>query len=334
MDNEKRKSSITATEWGGSHLEASKAMAAKQSDVEITWRVIAGAINVLPIIKAGWPNPGIDLVAGYEPSFQRIAEEGWAEPVTVEKVPNIVDIPPKLLMRDRDGNVINIPRALTSVFWFCREDLMPFEIAKLDDLLDPRLKGRICFPALTINLGMQLLSLALYKGGDERNLDPAWDFLKQLARSGNIGRVARSGDGVMASISSGESWIAFEAGTHAVDLSRSVKIRYLIKTDPARTGFRAFLFQHGWCVLKSGNTNAALKFANYMIDAKNNTEFNLIVGGVPANSKSEIADSVKPVAFSTEEMERYTYVPDWAYLNANAAAWIKRWDEEIAPMLR
>jgi putative spermidine/putrescine transport system substrate-binding protein len=331
MDNRKR-TSITATEWGGSHIEASKALAARQSNVEIDWRVIAGAINVLPIIRAGWPNPGIDLVAGFDASFQLIADEGWAEPVTIEKVPNIAEIPPQLLMKDRNGNVINIPRALMSVFWFCRDDLVPFEITKLDDLLDPRLKGRICFPAMTINLGMQLVSLALYKGGGERNLEPAWDFLKQLALSGNIGRVGRSGDEVMASISSGETWVAFEACTHATDLSRSVSIRNLIKMDAA-TGFRALLFQHGWCVLKGAKSDAAFSFANYMIEAKNNAAFNLIAGSVPVNSKADIHDSVKAVAFSKEELERYTYVPDWGVLNANAAGYIKRWDEEIAPLL-
>src|SRR5262249_52970959 len=78
--------SIVAVEWGGSYVDEMKKIAAKQSDATVNWQLHAGgAMAILPKIKASWPKPGIDLLTGWDPSWQAIAREGWAEPVTVEK---------------------------------------------------------------------------------------------------------------------------------------------------------------------------------------------------------------------------------------------------------
>ncbi|RUV02465.1 extracellular solute-binding protein [Mesorhizobium sp. M1A.F.Ca.IN.020.03.2.1] len=324
---------ITATEWGGSYIDQMKKIAAKQSDIQVNWHMYSGgAALILPKIKATWPNPGIDLVAGWDLSLQAIAREGWAEPVTAEKVPNLADIPKKLLIKDGSGNVINIPRSISSIFWFYREDNAPFEISKIDDLLDPRLAGKVCFPAPNNNSNLQMVALALHRGGDERNMEPAWDFVKELARSGNIGRVATGDVDVGNSISSGETCISFVSGTGAINMARDFKIKYLTKMDP-ESGFRTFLFQEGWCVLKGGHADAAFKFANFAINAENNEEFNRSVSGVPVNIKAKTSDGVKPMVFNSEEMDRYVYIPDWTYISEQADAWMKRWEQEIMPLL-
>lgn len=324
---------ITATEWGGSYIDQMKKIAAKQSDIQVNWHMYSGgAALILPKIKATWPNPGIDLVAGWDLSLQAIAREGWAEPVTAEKVPNLADIPKKLLIKDGSGNVINIPRSISSIFWFYREDNAPFEISKIDDLLDPRLAGKVCFPAPNNNSNLQMVALALHRGGDERNMEPAWDFVKELARSGNIGRVATGDVDVGNSISSGETCISFVSGTGAINMARDFKIKYLTKMDP-ESGFRTFLFQEGWCVLKGGHADAAFKFANFAINAENNEEFNRSVSGVPVNIKAKTSDGVKPMVFNSDEMDRYVYIPDWTYISEQADAWMKRWEQEIMPLL-
>jgi putative spermidine/putrescine transport system substrate-binding protein len=262
-----------------------------------------------------------------------VVREGWAEPVTVEKVPNLADIPPKLLVKDSAGNVINIPRTLTALIWYYREDTAPFQIGTIDDLLDPRLKGKICFPIPTLNQNLQMVSLALHKGGNEKNMEPAWEFMKKLAHSGNIGRVANADVDITNSISSGETSISFQGASAAIDLARNFKMRYLIKMDPKTTGFWAFFYHEGWCVLKGGHTDAAFKFANFAISPENDAEFNGLAGGIPANVKSKVADQVKPLAFNSEEMERYAYIPDFSYISQQGDAWMKRWEQEIVPLL-
>lgn len=326
---------ITATEWDlTNHIDAVKSIASEQSDVDIDLQLYTlGGMILVPTIRAAWPRVGIDLAVGYEGSLQIIAQEGWADPVTVEKVPNIAEIPERLLIRDGAGNIINIPRSESTGFWFYREDIAPFEIRNLDDLLDPRLKGKICFPALTSNSGAQLLSLAMYRGGDERNLEPGWDFLKELARSGNIGRVTRRAPEHYAALASGECCIMYEGGTIAVQLARRFKVCYLVKMDPKTTGFWTYMYHHAWSVLKGGKTDAAFKFANFAIGAEKNEEFNRIIGALPVNKNSKVSAEMKPLAFNDEEIDRYTYTPDYAYLTEQSGAWLRRWEQEIAPLL-
>lgn len=324
---------ITAVEWGGSYFDAIKKIAAKRPDIKINWQLHAGgAMATLPKIKAKWPNSGIDLLTGWDGVWPVIIREGWAEPVTVENVPNLANIPQKLLVKDAAGNVINIPRTITSMFWFYREDRTPFEIAKLDDLLDPRLKGKICFGLPSLNSNLQMVSLALHKGGDEKNMEAGWDFMKKLARSGNIGRVANADTDITTSISSGETCIAFQGSAGPIQLRRDFKIRYLTKLGQ-ETGFRTFVYHEGWCVLKGGHTDAAFKFANFAIDPENDGQFNREIAAVPANVKSDASDEVKPLVFNNEEMDRYVYIPDWSHLSKQTDAWMKRWELEVAPLL-
>ncbi|WP_057902353.1 ABC transporter substrate-binding protein [Bradyrhizobium valentinum] len=326
---------ITAVDWGGNYFDSVKKLAARQTDIQINWQLHAGgAVAILPKIKASWPKPGIDLLTGWDPSWQTIAREGWAEAITPEKVPNIVDIPKKLLVKDGAGNVINIPRTISALIWWYREDLAPFEITKLEDLLDPRLKGKICWPVPTLSSNLQAVTLALHKGGDERNMEPAWDFLKQLARSGNIGRVANADTDITTSITSGETCIAFGGGTGVARLKRDFKIKtkHLSKM-PTQSGFKTFVFHEGWCVLKNGRTDAAYKFANFAISPENNEQFNRDISGIPTNVKAKAPEEVHYMVFNNEEMERHVYIPDWEFLSKQVNAWNKRWEQEIQPLL-
>lgn len=323
---------ITAVEWGGSYVDEIKKIASKQSDVVINWQLHAGgAMAIMPKIKAAWPKPGIELLAGWDPSWQAVVREGWAEPITVEEVPNLADIPQKLLVKDGAGNIVNIPRTIAAIYWFYREDA-PFEITKIDDLLDPRLAGKVLFPAPSLNSNLQMVALALHKGGDERNMEPAWDFVKELAKSGNIGRVANADTDVTNSIGSGETSISFAGGSFVTQLGRDVKIKHLTKAGQ-QSGFKTFLYQEGWCVLKGGNTDAALKFANFAISPENNSEFNQAVAGVPANVKAKAADEIQHMVFNSEEMDKFVYIPDWSYLSEQGDAWMKRWEQEVVPLL-
>ncbi|MEA3537084.1 ABC transporter substrate-binding protein [Rhizobium sp. CC-YZS058] len=324
---------ITATEWGNPYLDAIKKLAAGQSDVDVNWQLYSsGAAAILPKIKASWPNSGIDLLAGWDVSWRTVSAEGWAEPVTIEKVPNLAHIPKKLLFKDNAGNIVNIPRTISSNSWLYREDQTPFVITKLDDLLDPRLKGKICFPAPTLQSNLQMISLALHFGGDERNMEPAWDYMKKLATSGNIGRIASSDQDIQSSISTGETCVTFLTGTSSVHLQRDFKLKLLTKMEP-ESGFKTFVYQEGWCVLKGKNSDAAFKLVNFLISPENNGAFNSAIDGIPTNEQSTASESVKSLMFSDAEMDKFVYVPDWSYIGTQASAWMSRWEQEIQPLL-
>jgi len=53
------------------------------------------------------------------------------------------------------------------------------------------------------------VALAKARGGDEYNVDPGWEFLKELAQSGNIGRVSANTSDVITSLETGETSVTF-----------------------------------------------------------------------------------------------------------------------------
>lgn len=48
-------------------------------------------------------------MAAWTPVFLSMVREGWLETVTLENVPNIVDVPEALIITDEERNWKNIP---------------------------------------------------------------------------------------------------------------------------------------------------------------------------------------------------------------------------------
>src|SRR5690606_5222989 len=119
---------------------AMQAIAAKQNAVQFQWVLHqGGAAGILPKIKASWPTPEYDYVAGWEGSFFGMIAEDWLETISVETVPNLADIPEKLILRNDKGEAKAAPRAVAAMYFGYRSDTSPLEIKSLDDLFDPKL---------------------------------------------------------------------------------------------------------------------------------------------------------------------------------------------------
>src|ERR1700720_2199252 len=141
---------ITAVEWGGDVVNAMKQIEAKQDKVKVNWVLHQGGSGaILPKIKAAWPRVEYDYVAGWEGSFNGMIKEDWLVPVTVETVPNLADIPQKIIVKNGKGEWAAVPRAIGGIYCAYRKDTSPVEVKSLDDLFDKRLKGKVCWPGPT-----------------------------------------------------------------------------------------------------------------------------------------------------------------------------------------
>src|SRR6516162_2585202 len=95
---------ITAVEWGGDVVNAMKQIEAKQDKVKVNWVLHQGGSGaILPKIKAAWPHADYDYVAGWEGSFNGMIKEDWLVPVSVQTVPNLADIPQKIVVKNAKG---------------------------------------------------------------------------------------------------------------------------------------------------------------------------------------------------------------------------------------
>ena len=135
---------LVGVHWGGPWVDGAKAITAKQDKYDVKWELhTGGAAAIMAKMKAAWPKPLYDLVAQFTPLYYAWAREGWPEPVTYEEMPNLRDIPEDVLTRNEKGEIIAIPFSHSSVFFGYRKDITPFPIKRMEDLLDPRLKGKV-----------------------------------------------------------------------------------------------------------------------------------------------------------------------------------------------
>ena len=299
---------------------------------DITWELHqGGAAAILPKIKASWPNTPYDIVDAWSPVFLAMDTEGWAETVTLADVPNLADVPEALITKDKDGNFKNVPRSINGVFFSYRPDICPIEIKTVEDLLDPRLEGQISWPSPIMNTSLQVVALALARGGDEYNIDPGWEFLQEIAKSGNIGRVYITTTDNINSLTTGETCVTFTDQGTISSAAANVPIEYLTKTDES---LKSFIAVEGWAVLGSSkNKKAAFDFANYMVSPEAATAFNAEIGVPPASSKATAVEGVGHLVFSDEELAKYAHFVDYPYVSSMIDPWVKRFETEIQPHL-
>lgn len=323
--------SLTAVEWGGDVVEAMKQIAAAQNAAQFNWVLFqGGSASILPKIQASWPNPEYDYVAGWEGSFNTMVAEDWLETVTVDRIPNLADIPEAMVIKDAQGNWKAVPRAVGGIYFGYRKDTAPIEVSSIDDLFKPALQRQICWPGPSQNMMLQLVALAIHGGGDENNMEPGWKLMTELAKSGNIGRIAVTDSDFTNSLTSGETSVGFFAEPGWTTVAENFPVERLTKVS----GIPTFLYQSGFAVLKNRpNVDATMAFINHAISPAMNTLYAEVAGEAPLNGKAKAPEKLAHLTFSSEEMAKYVHVPDFGVVLSNQDAWAKRWENEIAPLL-
>jgi len=325
---------LIGVDWGGPLIEATKKITAGDKNVSITWELHSGgAGTILPKIKSAWPTPKYDIVAAWNPVFLTMINEGWLEPLTFDDIPNLRDVLPDYILKDGTGAMVTVPRSVAGMFWGYRTDTAPLKLQRIEQLFEPKLKGQICWPGPSINSNLQVLSLALSAGGNERNMEPGWELLKKLAKSGNIGRVAQTESDFISSMSTGETSVAFWNMSPWKKLAGNFAVTVLTRV-PNQKGMKAFLYEDGWVVLKnSPNKKAAKDYLNFFINPENNEVFNQMLGQGPTNTKSKASGFATNVSFTKDEAAEFAYLPDFAILASQLNDSVKRFERDIAPLL-
>lgn len=324
------KETLTVLEFPKPSVAASKMLAANWDKTNINWAIhVGGGAAILGKIKAMWPNSPYDLIDEWSAVFAAMIREEWLETITLADVPNLVDIPERFLAKDDKGNIKNIPRSINGGFFAVRTDRCPIEIKTIEDLLNPKLKGQISWPAPTNYSNMATVTLALARGGSEFKLDPGWTFLEELAKAGNIGRVFQSSVQNRNAITTGEISVTYLGLDSLADLPNSVPMKALTKVDPS---LKVAQYIEGWAIMaNSKNKKAAMEFANFMVSKENAELYNESIGAVPANQKAKASASAALLQFTPQEHDKFAYLPDWAYMSTQLDSWVKKFEQDIVP---
>jgi putative spermidine/putrescine transport system substrate-binding protein len=322
---------LVGVEWGGTYIEALQKIQALQDKAEINWELHAsGAAAIIAKVKASWPNPQYDFIAAYDPVFTSFIEEDMVETITLDEVPNLKDIPDTFIFKDKQGNLKNIPRSLAGQYFGYRSDIAPKKLETVDDLLDPALKGQICWPHPITMSTLQIVALARHRGGDERNMEPGWEFMKELAKSGNIGRIATTEVEFINSMTTGETSVSFWTQSAWVSVAQNVPVVQLTKAP----GFTNYLTTTGFVVLKNRQKKAAtLEFLNFCLTPECQKIYSDLTNEAPASSKATPGEDLTGMVYTEAEAKEFTVLPDWSYMGTQVDGWVKRWEQEIAPLL-
>lgn len=325
---------LMVVQWGAAWIDVSKKIVApyeKETGDRIAWELHAGgAMAIVAKIKPNWPNVPYHVISCWDPVFAAMIREDWLEPVSVEEMPNLKEIPEIFFQKNAKGQLMSVPLSTAGAFWGYRKDLVDKPIESIEQLLEPRFKGRICVPYPVNLTGLLLVTLAMQRGGDERNVEPGWEFLKELAKRGNIGRVINNNSEFINAMSAGDVSVAFfnNGGWSVVKDRFPVTILNRLKDN------KGFLYNEGFAILKSDRTEAAKRFANHFARADVNEMYNIPLGSGPTNPKAKVGEKAADFYYTPDELPRYAHVADFGYLSSQVNDWAKRWETEIVPLLR
>ncbi len=327
---------LIGVEWGGPWLEGAKMVAAKQSKYDIQWETHAGgAAAIVAKIKTAWPTPLYDFVAQFDPLYYAWLKEGWPEPLSFDEMPNLRDIPEDVFVRNDKGQIINVPISHSGRYWGYRSDKCPFPIKKHEELLDPRLKGQICVPYVLQSQNSMVAMFALAYGGNEKNMEPGWEFMRKLAKTGNIGRVAKTEVDYINSLSSGECSVGIWSNAAWAKISEAGPCVYLNRV-PGDKVFRTGLLTEGFMIPSNSTKKKQAKdFLNFFASTENLELYNKSLNFVPPNPKSGVTKLAENIVFKTsEERKEFAIVFDFVSLGAQQNEMNEKWEKEIAPLIR
>lgn len=327
---------LLVVQWGAAWIDVSRKIVetySKDTGDKIAWELHAGgAMAIVAKIQPQWPHVGYNVISCWDPVFQAMIKQDWLEPVSLDELPALKDIPPAFFQKDAAGRLMSVPLSTSGAFWGYREDLVDKPIESVEQLLEPRFKGKLCVPYPVNLTGLLMLTLAMQRGGDEHNIEPGWALLKELAQRGQIGRVINNNSEFINAMSSGETSVAF----FNVGAWTQVRKQFPVKILSRLADNKGFLFNEGFAIVKSepDKVAAAKRFANYFATPAVNEMYNLPLGEGPTNSKAKAGDDIADVFYKPDELARYAYIADFAYMASQVDGWAKRWETEITPLLR
>lgn len=330
-------STLSVVQWGGTYVEAQNAIAAEFT--EATGIPIAvelhsgGSATVIARIQADLPTINRDVIAGWDGVWYSMDLEGWLAPLTPDKISGMSRMYDRAFFKGpKSGETVALGWGAGEFAWVYRGDLFPKELQPLDNydkLLDPRLKGKVAIGEMSFGQGINLWLPAVGYGGDEKNNEPGWKFLKDLAQSGNIGTIFGSDAQTAQLLASGDAWVLpvglqFIASLlgQGIDLKRDKTVN-----------MKSSISLEGFCAMKGPRLEEAYKWLDAFYTGPNVGRFCQAISEPPLH-KDAVVTGLWEGLSQGDELAEYGYTPDFAYLGEHVDEWITRFETEILPLVK
>ena len=271
--------------------------------------------DVVEITDATWPVVlAADFVVKLDPA----------------NVPNVADLDPNLYdeykaanWMTQEGFVVNLEKL---------KELGVERPTRFMDLLNPALKGKVTIPDISVNTVLtSIAGFAAEKGGDEHNIDPGLELIKELdvfafwTSGTQITQMMKSGDVVVAIAHAG--W-----GVRLHDAGVPVGMVHPIVKDKVGLGSRGY----AGVVKGTKNKTAAEFYINELISEEMQEILHTKNGIVPTNGKVQVKYSGQPkldssgvpfLMLSPDQIANLYYMDMSAF---DMKDWTRKWNRTVA----
>jgi putative spermidine/putrescine transport system substrate-binding protein len=303
--------------WGGAWHDVFRSIVPgfeRETGVKVRIVTQTGAVGGLSLLRAQRHRPQVDVWTSIESTALAGWNEGLLDAVTADGVPNVGKVPSRY--RAIYGPALWL--SLRGIFY--RADLVPFEIRRWEDLWDPRLRGRVAV-TIVLDSGSFLVMAALINGGDERNIEPGFQKIRELVP--NIGAVFRTDAESIRLLEAGEVAVVgwgILPNVYKLLLDPGTRYRFVVPPRPQFVAVIPISLVRG----RPNGRNGEL-LMNYFL--RDDIQWLLAkeLGVVPANSRAKMPEKLRQFVPRLDQV----YQVDWSVVNANFASWLERWAKEV-----
>lgn len=316
--------------YGGSWRNALHELIGKDLEkrgAKVEWVLGNPRDNLVKLIAARGRDLPFDVMEMDDSTKPQLFEAELLEELKPADLPNARALPDR--MRDRYtvatslievGIVYNVKKF---------QELGIPKIVRFKDLFHPKLAGRVSFPDINVGTAFNaLVGFAIEAGGDESNIVPGLELIKQLKVAG----FHRSAMELATKFKSEDVWAAPWHAGMALRLKRD-GVPAAISYQKVRD--KEGMLQVVWGGIPKGTKarRAAQFFLNRYIDPAVQLQFTEKVGSVPANeaalaqlaTRAELRDV--PTILEPAKIRNMYYI-DWFKVDFND--WIGKWSRMMA----
>ena len=282
------------------------------------------------VAARGQDDQPFDVVEITDATWPVVLAADFVEKLDPANVPNVADLDPNLHdeykaanWMTQEGFVVNLEKL---------KELGVERPTRFMDLLNPALKGKITIPDISVNTVLtSIAGFAAEKGGDEHNIDPGLELIKDLdvfafwTSGTQITQMMKSGDVVIAIAHAG--W-----GVRLHDAGVPVGMVHPIVKDKVGLASRGYAG-----VVKGTKNKAAAEFyINELISEGMQEVLHTRNGIVPTNGKVQVKYSGQPkldssgvpfLMLSPDQIANLYYMDMSAF---DMKDWTRKWNRTVA----
>ena len=316
---------LTVIVYGGSFEEGWKRAVIEpfqRANPDVRVRIATGlTMQTAALMRAQRDDVRVDVAMMDEVGAAQANAENLFEPLSPATVPNVEALYPQFRV---PGDPYTKFMYVSQVIAYDRGRIRT-PPTSFRDLWRPEYRNRVAIPGIDTSHGVMLLLMAAQmNGGGERNIDPGFVALRQLAPS--LVTFWNQHAQVSQMFTQGDIWITTWTSDRAQGLIDSGgNIGWVIPQEGAQIIDSTIGVARG-----TRRLDAARRYVNFVLGEEAQAANARHTYLVPVNRNVRLPEEVARKLPAGEETLRRLVTADWNHINTQRPQWTDRWNREIA----